>query len=124
MASIGPAADDAEREIELRVGGDDDHCGDCYTPPSAPAAALRRRPLVEQSTGVNVANSRSARKRIRASERKRVRNRTVRSAVRTKIGRVRHALISGDTKRVGEGLRGAVKALDKAAEKGDRKGVG
>ncbi len=65
-----------------------------------------------------MANSRSARKRIRASERKRVRNRTVRSAVRTKIGRVRHALISGQTVDIDEELRGAVKALDKAAEKG------
>jgi small subunit ribosomal protein S20 len=65
-----------------------------------------------------VANSRSARKRIRASERKRVRNRTVRSAVRTKIGRVRHALISGQTAGIDEELRGAVKALDKASEKG------
>jgi len=65
-----------------------------------------------------VANSRSARKRIRASERKRIRNRTVRSAVRTKIGRVRHALISGQTEGIDEELRGAIKSLDKAAEKG------
>jgi small subunit ribosomal protein S20 len=65
-----------------------------------------------------VANSRSARKRIRSSERKRVRNRIVRSAVRTRIGRVRRSLVSGQLNGVEEELRAAVKELDKAAEKG------
>ncbi len=65
-----------------------------------------------------MANSRSARKRIRSSERKRVRNRIVRSAVRTRIGRVRRSLVSGQLEGVEEELRAAVKELDKAAEKG------
>jgi len=65
-----------------------------------------------------VANSRSARKRIRSSERKRVRNRIVRSAVRTRIGRVRRSLVSGQVSGIEEELRAAVQALDKAAEKG------
>jgi small subunit ribosomal protein S20 len=65
-----------------------------------------------------VANSRSARKRIRSSERKRIRNRIVRSAVRTRIARVRRSLVSGQVGGIEEELRAAVKALDKAAEKG------
>ena len=65
-----------------------------------------------------MANSRSARTRIRSSERKRVRNRIVRSAVRTRISRVRRSLVSGQGSGIEEELRAAVKALDKAAEKG------
>ena len=65
-----------------------------------------------------MANSRSARKRIRSSERKRIRNRIVRSAVRTRIGHVRRSLVSGQVEGIEEELRAAVKALDKAAEKG------
>jgi small subunit ribosomal protein S20 len=68
-----------------------------------------------------VANSRSARKRIRANERKHVRNRGVRSSVRTYVGKARHALLTlepGQTVDVEEQLRAAVRALDRAGEKG------
>ncbi len=65
-----------------------------------------------------MANSRSARKQIRASERKRVRNRAVRSAVRTRVSRARRSLVSGQTADLEGELRSAVQALDKAAEKG------
>lgn len=68
-----------------------------------------------------MANSRSARKRIRASERKHVRNRAVRSSVRTHVGKARHALLgfeSGSTVDVEAQLRAAVRALDRAGEKG------
>jgi small subunit ribosomal protein S20 len=68
--------------------------------------------------GFTVANSRSARKRIRVNERKHIRNRTVRSAVRTKIGRVRRSLVLGQTADIEVDLKAALKALDKAAEKG------
>lgn len=65
-----------------------------------------------------MANSRSARKRIRSSERKHERNRAVKSAVRTKVIKARHALLeeggaTGETE-----LHAAIKALDRAAEKG------
>ena len=66
-----------------------------------------------------MANSRSARKRIRANERKHVRNRAVRSAVRTKVTKARRALVGLD-----EGLEmqdqlvTAISALDRASEKG------
>ncbi len=65
-----------------------------------------------------VANSRSARKRIRVNETKRIRNRDVRSAVRTKITKARRVLLSGETVSVEEELQAAIKALDKAGEKG------
>jgi len=68
-----------------------------------------------------VANSRSARKRIRANERKHVRNRGVRSSVRTYVGKARQSLLSlepGNTVDVEEQLKAAVRALDRAAEKG------
>ena len=66
-----------------------------------------------------MANSRSARKRIRANERKHVRNRAVRSAVRTKVTKARRALVGLDeTLETQEQLATAVSALDKAAEKG------
>jgi small subunit ribosomal protein S20 len=65
-----------------------------------------------------VANSRSARKRIRANERKHVRNRTVRSAVRTRITKARRALLSTEVGSTPELVLAAVRELDRAAEKG------
>ncbi len=65
-----------------------------------------------------MANSRSARKRIRSSERKRIRNRDAHSAVRTRVARVRRSLVSGQVEGIQEELTAAVRALDKAAEKG------
>ncbi len=66
-----------------------------------------------------MANSRSARKRIRANERKHVRNRTVRSAVRTRITKARRALLGTvDAANTPELVLAAVRELDRAAEKG------
>jgi len=66
-----------------------------------------------------VANTRSARKRIRSNERKHIRNRAVRSAVRTSITKARRALLGTlptiDTE---DQVLAAVRALDRAAEKG------
>jgi small subunit ribosomal protein S20 len=68
-----------------------------------------------------VANSRSARKRIRANERKHIRNRGVRSSVRTYVGKARQSLLTlepGQTVDVEAQLKAAVRALDRAGEKG------
>jgi small subunit ribosomal protein S20 len=65
-----------------------------------------------------VANSRSARKRIRANERKHVRNRAVRSAVRTRITGARRALLGAEAGNTPELVLAAVRELDRAAEKG------
>ncbi|MGH7641249.1 MAG: 30S ribosomal protein S20 [Candidatus Dormibacteria bacterium] len=61
-----------------------------------------------------MANSSSAKKRIRSSARRHDRNRRVRSAVRTAVARVRQA----ETDESQEALRRAVSALDKAAQHG------
>ena len=65
-----------------------------------------------------MANSRSARKRIRANERKHVRNRGVRSAVRTRISKARRALLGAEVENSPELVLAAVRELDRAAEKG------
>jgi small subunit ribosomal protein S20 len=68
-----------------------------------------------------VANSRSARKRIRANERKHIRNRGVRSSVRTYVGKARQSLLTlepGQTVDVEAQLKAAVRALDRAGAKG------
>jgi small subunit ribosomal protein S20 len=66
-----------------------------------------------------VANSASARKRIRSNERKHVRNRAVRSAVRTSITKARRALFGTlPAVETQEQVLAAVRALDRAAEKG------
>jgi small subunit ribosomal protein S20 len=65
-----------------------------------------------------MANSRSARKRIRSSERKHERNRAVKSAVRTKVIKARHALLDDGGAGGDAELHAAIRALDRAAEKG------
>src|ERR1039458_1517038 len=65
-----------------------------------------------------MANSRSARKRIRSSERKHIRNRAVKSAVRTKVIKARHALLEEGGATGATELHAAIRALDRAAEKG------
>src|ERR1700730_18723147 len=65
-----------------------------------------------------MANSRSARKRIRSSERKHIRNRAVKSAVRTKVIKARHALLEEGGATGDAEWHAAIRALDRAAEKG------
>ena len=66
-----------------------------------------------------MANSRSARKRIRQTERKHVRNRTIRSAVRTKVAKARRSLLDvAEEVNPQEDVQAAIRALDRAAEKG------
>ena len=63
-----------------------------------------------------MANSRSARERIRSNERKHVHNRGIRASVRTKVAKARRALLEGDAAAATpeEQLRLAVSALDRA----------
>jgi small subunit ribosomal protein S20 len=62
-----------------------------------------------------LANTSSARKRVRAAERKHDRNRSVRSAVRTAVAKARRAVGGEEAPELG---RLATSALDKAAEHG------
>ena len=63
-----------------------------------------------------MANIKSAIKRIRSSERRRVRNRIVRSSTRTLVKKARTAINSGNPGE--EAIQNALTALDRAASKG------
>jgi small subunit ribosomal protein S20 len=65
-----------------------------------------------------LANLKSAIKRLRSAERRRLRNRTYISGTRTVIKRARQLIESGDVEQAREAVRSAVRALDKAAAKG------
>lgn len=65
-----------------------------------------------------MANHPSAEKRNRQRIKRSLRNRSVKSAVRTLVKRVRAALELKDTAKAAEALKVAVVALDKAASKG------
>jgi small subunit ribosomal protein S20 len=64
-----------------------------------------------------MANTQSAKKRVRASLRKRNRNRATRSAVKTLVSRARRPAVP-DGSLTADETRRAISALDKAAEKG------
>ena len=65
-----------------------------------------------------MANTKSAIKAARQSERRRARNRRVMSATRTYVKNARRAIQSGGVEEAQEALQRAVMALDKAAQKG------
>ncbi len=65
-----------------------------------------------------VANTSAAKKYARASARRAVANRSVRSAVKTRITRVRRALVDGELELAAELAVVAVSNLDSAASKG------
>lgn len=65
-----------------------------------------------------MANIKSQIKRNRQNEKRRLRNRVIRGRARTAVKYVRAALTNGDIATVEEALLQAVRALDKAAEKG------
>jgi len=63
-----------------------------------------------------LANTKSAIKRVRQSEKRRVRNRAVRSRMRTYVKRANTAIATGDDAE--EPVRAAISELDRAAKKG------
>lgn len=63
-------------------------------------------------------NIKSAAKRMRQNEKRRLRNRWFRGRARTFIKKARKAMDAGDLDAAREYVHMAVKALDKAAEKG------
>ena len=64
-----------------------------------------------------MANIKSSKKRVLISSKKHDRNRVVRSAVKTHVTRVRRLVEGGETAPLAE-VTAAVKALDRAAERG------
>lgn len=66
-----------------------------------------------------MANTKSAIKRIRVSQRRFLRNRAVRSATRTFVGKARQAVgVTSAPTEAAEAVGAAIRALDRAAEKG------
>jgi small subunit ribosomal protein S20 len=65
-----------------------------------------------------MANTRSALKRIRTSEKRRVRNMAVRTGVRTAVKTTRTALAGSDVQEARDSLARAIQLLDKAVTKG------
>jgi len=65
-----------------------------------------------------MANIKSQMKRNRTNEKRRLRNRAVRSELKTRIKRVERAVAGGDAEAAGAALRLAVKRIDMAAAKG------
>lgn len=65
-----------------------------------------------------MANTKSAIKRIRQSEKRRIQNRVYRGGARTFVRKARLAIESGDLETARAATLQAVSALDKAAQKG------
>jgi small subunit ribosomal protein S20 len=65
-----------------------------------------------------MANIKSQIKRNRQNERRKVRNRSTRSSLKTKVKQFREALDAGDRAQAETVLRDVSRALDKAAAKG------
>ncbi len=65
-----------------------------------------------------MANIKSQIKRIKTNEARRLRNKSVKSSVKTAIRKFREAAAAGDTEKATALLRQASKELDKAASKG------
>ena len=65
-----------------------------------------------------MANTKSAIKRLRSAERRRLRNRVYRGRARTAIKKARRFMDEGRLEEAREAARVAVVALDKAAQKG------
>jgi small subunit ribosomal protein S20 len=65
-----------------------------------------------------VANIKSQKKRILTNEKARLRNKAVKSGLRTNIRKFQEALAAGETEKAQELAKSATRALDKAASKG------
>ena len=65
-----------------------------------------------------MANTQSAEKRNRQSQKRRARNQHVMSTLRSQVRKLREAVATGDAAKTKEELVAAVKAISKAASKG------
>jgi small subunit ribosomal protein S20 len=65
-----------------------------------------------------LANTKSAIKRLRSAERRRLRNRIFRGRARTAVKKARHLMEAGQFEQAREAVHTAAVALDKAAAKG------
>ncbi|WP_328747439.1 30S ribosomal protein S20 [Streptomyces sp. NBC_00285] len=65
-----------------------------------------------------MANIKSQIKRIKTNEKARLRNKAVKSSLKTAVRKAREAAAAGDTEKATELNRAAARALDKAVSKG------
>lgn len=65
-----------------------------------------------------MANHKSAIKRIRQNEKRRVRNQDVKTRIKSQVKRVRSAIEGGDASAAEENLKEAARLLEKAVSKG------
>src|SRR3954453_7764821 len=79
---------------------------------------MRRAQRATDRGRSRVANIKSQIKRIGQNERRRVRNKAVKSELKTAVRRFREAAQAGDTATATTALRDASRLLDKAASKG------
>jgi small subunit ribosomal protein S20 len=63
-------------------------------------------------------NTKSAAKALRVQERRRMRNKAVRSATRTYVKKAQAAIVGGESNPIADPIRQAISALDRAARKG------
>jgi small subunit ribosomal protein S20 len=63
-------------------------------------------------------NTKSAKKDLRRSEKRRVQSQSIKSALKTYVKKTRSAASTGDADKSTEALRLAMKALDKAVQNG------
>ena len=63
-------------------------------------------------------SSKSVEKRVRGAEKKQLRNKAVRSEVKTSITKAEGLIFSGELEAAREAVTSAISSLDKAAEKG------
>jgi small subunit ribosomal protein S20 len=93
-----------------------------YPEQSLPAAGRRNQtlenPARELRRNLYVANIKSQEKRNRTNERRRLRNQSVKSSLRTAVRGFREAVDAGDKDRAAELLVSTSRKLDKAASKG------
>ena len=64
-----------------------------------------------------MANTKSAEKRMRQSEKRRARNRAVRATMRTAVKKVRVALAAGDAQGAEAALKDAISVIDRTSKK-------
>ena len=63
-------------------------------------------------------NTKSARKQVRVTERKRLRNKSIRSLCKTNITKAERLIFSGELELAEEAVKAAISSLDRVAEKG------
>jgi small subunit ribosomal protein S20 len=84
-----------------------------------PHARAQAAPLHDSNRGRrSVANIKSQIKRIKTNEKARLRNKSVKSSLKTAVRKFREAADAGDAAAATAAMRDASRALDKAASKG------